>query len=115
MSTPKKTPLCIVLTIVERGAGQKIAKVYEQYGVGMHYRVSGEGTASSDLLNILGIGTSERDVLISPAPRGGAEELVDRIHKDGISDVRLVKFLVSNNISLKFFISFFLSAFIIKE
>ena len=88
MSTPKKTPLCIVLTIVERGAGQKIAKVYEQYGVGMHYRVSGEGTASSDLLNILGIGTSERDVLISPAPRGGAEELVDRIHKDGISDVR---------------------------
>lgn len=88
MSAQKKTPLCIVCTIVERGAGQKIAKVYEKFGVGLHYRVSGEGTASSDLLDILGIGTSERDVLISPARREAAERLVDRIHQDGLSGVR---------------------------
>ena len=88
MNARKRTPLCIVCTIVERGAGQKIAKVYEKLGLGFHYRVSGEGTAPSDLLDILGIGTSERDVLISPAPREAAEGLVEMIHRDGISGVR---------------------------
>ena len=53
----KKTPMCILCTIVERGAGQRIARFYEKHGVDFHYRVSGSGTASSDLLDILGIGT----------------------------------------------------------
>lgn len=84
----KKTPLCLVGTIVERGAGQKLARAYEKLGMHLHYRVSGEGTASSDLLDILGIGTSERDVLISPADRESAEHLVDTVHQEGIPGVR---------------------------
>lgn len=80
----KKTPMCILCTIVERGAGQRIARFYEKHGVGFHYRVSGSGTASSDLLDILGIGTSERDILISPARRQEAENLVEIIHRDGV-------------------------------
>ena len=80
----KRTPLCLVCTIVERGAGQKVALAYEKHGLELHYRVSGEGTASSDLLDILGIGTSERDILISPAPRGAVDRLVGEIHQAGI-------------------------------
>ena len=79
-----KTPLCLVCTIVERGTGQKVAMAYKRQGLELHYRVSGEGTASSDLLDILGIGTSERDILISPAPRRMAERLVEKIHQEGI-------------------------------
>lgn len=84
----KKTPMCFVCTIVERGSAQKIAKAYEKRGVGLSYRISGEGTASSDLLDILGIGSSERDVLLSPAKREAAESLVQMIHQEGISGVR---------------------------
>ena len=83
-----RTPMCFVCTIVERGSAQKIARAYEKRGVGMSYRLSGEGTASSDLLDILGIGTSERDVLLSPAKREAAEALVEMIHQEGISGVR---------------------------
>lgn len=81
----KKTPLCIVFTIVERGGSEKVTRAYERMGIGFHYRLSGEGTASSDLLDILGIGTSERDILISPTDRGAAEALVDMIHREGLS------------------------------
>ena len=81
----KKTPLCIVFTIVERSGAEKVARAYERTGIGFHYRLSGEGTASSDLLDILGIGTSERDILISPTDRGAAEALVDMIHREGLS------------------------------
>ncbi len=81
----KKTPLCIVFTVVERSGAEKVARAYERTGIGFHYRLSGEGTASSDLLDILGIGTSERDILISPTDRGAAEALVDMIHREGLS------------------------------
>lgn len=81
---PKGTPLCLMGTIVERGKGQKVAKAYEKYGVALNYRISGDGTASSDLLDILGIGTAERDLLVSPVRRETAERLVEQIHREGI-------------------------------
>ena len=84
MSGKKKTPLCLMGTIVERGKGQKVAKAYEKYGVHLNYRISGDGTASSDLLDILGIGTAERDLLVSPVLRETAERLVEQIHQSGI-------------------------------
>lgn len=65
----KQTPLCLLCTIVERGGGQRAFRTYEKHGIALHYRISGEGTASSDLLDLLGFGTSERDILISPARR----------------------------------------------
>ncbi len=83
-SAPKRTPLCLMGTIVERGKGQKVAKAYEKYGVHLNYRISGDGTASSDLLDLLGIGTAERDLLISPVRRETAERLVAQIHQEGI-------------------------------
>lgn len=84
MSAARKTPLCIMGTIVERGKGQKVAKAYEKLGVPLSYRISGEGTASSDLLDILGFGTAERDILVSPVRRENAELLVEKIHCEGI-------------------------------
>lgn len=85
----KKTPLCIVITMVERGAGQKVARAYEKCGVQFQYRLTGEGTASSDLLDILGIGSSERDVLIGPACRDAAEKLVSTVQQEGLSGVHV--------------------------
>ena len=79
----KQTPLCLLCTIVERGGGQRAFRTYEKHGIALHYRISGEGTASSDLLDLLGFGTSERDILISPARRSAVDALVEEIHRDG--------------------------------
>lgn len=85
----KKTPFCIVITMLERGSSLKVTRAYEKCGLHFHYRLTGEGTASSDLLNILGIGSSERDVLISPAPRAAAEQLVATVQQEGLSGVHV--------------------------
>ena len=80
----KQTPLCLLCTIVERGGGQRAFRTYEKHGIALHYRISGEGTASSDLLDLLGFGTSERDILISPAQRSAVDALVEEVHPQGI-------------------------------
>ena len=80
----KQTPLCLLCTIVERGGGQRAFRTYEKHGIALHYRISGEGTASSDLLDLLGFGTSERDILISPARRSAVDALVEEVHPQGI-------------------------------
>ena len=84
MSGRKQTPLCVLCTIVERGQGQKVAKAYELHGVDLCYRISGAGTASSDLLDLLGIGTTERDLLISPVQRAVAGRLIEEIQSSGL-------------------------------
>ncbi len=84
MTVQKKTPLCILCTVVERGSGQKVARAFEKLGAPLHHRISGTGTASSDLLNLLGFGTKERDILLSPASRAAAERVVDCLHFEGL-------------------------------
>ena len=79
------TPFCVMCTIVERGQAARVIKAFEREGVSLSYRTSGTGTAPSDLLDILGIGTTERDILLSPVPRAVAEQLILKIHSVGFS------------------------------
>jgi len=55
----------LIISIVERGQGKALTQYYSSHGLGCHFQTVGHGTASSDLLDILGLGSSERDVLIS--------------------------------------------------
>ena len=42
-----------LLTIVNRGDGWALAKLYEQNGVKLHLQMAASGTASSEILNML--------------------------------------------------------------
>lgn len=68
-------PMKIVTTIVEQGDGNDIADLYEENQVSAHFHCTGRGTASSELLDVFGFGTSERDILFSL----GAGSDVDRL------------------------------------
>ena len=71
-------PLQLIVTIVERGRGNRVARLYTQHQVFTHMQCEGVGTATSEILDILGIGSSEKDVLISLAPRSTVQGLMDR-------------------------------------
>ena len=71
-------PLQLIVTIVERGRGNRVARLYTQHQVFTHMQCEGVGTATSEILDILGIGSSEKDVLISLAPRSTVKGLMDR-------------------------------------
>lgn len=71
----------IIVTIVERGQGKDLLKIYAQNGVNCNLQSIGRGTASSELLDILGLGTTERDILISLAGTHTAEALMRRLNE----------------------------------
>lgn len=71
-----------IVTIAERGCGNMIARLYEQNSIHYHYQCSGHGTASSELLDVLGIGTKERDVVISIGTEDRVDDLMDAVDEE---------------------------------
>ena len=70
------SPMEVLVSIVERGKGTSITKQYEKFKIFHHLRMAGHGTAASHLLDTLGFGTTERDVILSIAPRDTMGQLM---------------------------------------
>ena len=70
------SPMEMLVSIVERGKGVGLMKQYETFKVIHHLQMAGHGTAASHLLDTLGFGTTERDVIISIAPRDTLGQLL---------------------------------------
>ena len=57
--------LLLFVTIVGRGAGTPVTKLLERYGASAQFVQRGEGTASKEINNILGIEENEKDIVFS--------------------------------------------------
>ena len=66
----------VIVSIVERGRGTAIQKLYKKYAVFLHTQCPGKGTATSEIMDILGLGSSEKDVVLSYAESGAARRLM---------------------------------------
>ena len=65
----------LLVSIVERGRGKAIMNLYNREGVSFHYQTVGHGTATSEIMDILGLDSKEKDIIISFA----AETMVHRL------------------------------------
>lgn len=74
--------LRLIVSIVERGKGVAIQKLYSQHQVFLHSQCPGKGTATSEIMDILGLGSSEKDVVISYAERTAARRLLADLNTD---------------------------------
>ncbi|MBE5951181.1 MAG: hypothetical protein E7260_06240 [Lachnospiraceae bacterium] len=83
----KKGEMKLIVSFIERGQGNGLTKFYTEHHVSFNYHSVGIGTASSDLLDVLGIGSSEKDVIFSLAARENAERLMDRL-SDNLRNIR---------------------------
>ncbi len=83
----KKGEMKLIVSFVERGQGNGLAKFYTDHKVNFHYHGIGIGTASSDLLDVLGIGSAEKDVIFSIAAKDVAERLMERL-SDNLRNIR---------------------------
>ena len=83
----KKGDMKLIISFIERGQGNGLARFYADHHVSFNYHSVGVGTASSDLLDVLGIGSSEKDVIFSLAARENAERLMDRL-SDNLRNIR---------------------------
>ena len=55
----------LILSIVERGQGAAMLRLYRKRQVPIHLQCAGKGTATSEIMDILGLGSSEKDVVVS--------------------------------------------------
>lgn len=77
-----KNSIKLIVTITERGKGKGLARLYAEQGVFCSYQCMGRGTASSELLDVLGVGSSEKDILLCIAQKKRAERLLSRLDND---------------------------------
>ncbi|MDE7262500.1 MAG: hypothetical protein K2N78_10665, partial [Oscillospiraceae bacterium] len=77
MKKPER--LSLIMSIVERGCGGKLVKLYSKEQIFTHIRFEGKGTATSEILDILGLGRSEKDIILSIATRPAARMMLKRL------------------------------------
>ena len=61
-----KRPM-VLLSIIERDKGQKLIKELEKINVKVNFQMVGLGTAPTDMMDIFGLGTNDKDIIISLA------------------------------------------------
>ena len=75
--------IVMLLSIIRRGKGGAYIKALcEEDDVIFHYQCVGEGTAPSELLDILGLGSSEKDIVLSFATKTTADRLASSLSKN---------------------------------
>ena len=65
MDSRMNSSLRLLITIVDRGKGQQAADLLKRRGSLMHTIMLGHGTARQELLDYLGLGETEKDVVFS--------------------------------------------------
>lgn len=78
----EKKGMKLLVTIVERGQGSAVAKLYSKNQVFWNYQCAGRGTASSELLDVLGFGTSERDIVFSTGTQRAVDLLMYELNNE---------------------------------
>lgn len=60
--------IMLVFSIIMRGKAKKYIENLEKHGMGFHMRANGVGTAPSEMMDIFGLGTNDKDIVITLAP-----------------------------------------------
>lgn len=74
--------IVMLLSIIRRGKGGQYIKTLKENDVVLHYQCVGEGTAPSEMLDILGLGSSEKDIMISFATNKTANRIATSLSKN---------------------------------
>ena len=72
----------LLISIVERGKGAAMQKLYRSRQVLLHLQCPGMGTATSEIMDILGLGSSEKDMVFSFTTAWGADRLLYDLDND---------------------------------
>ena len=75
-------PMSAIFTIVERGKGAAAIRLFSRNQIYLHTQFSGKGTATSEIMDILGLGSTEKDIIISYATSAAASLLLNKLDND---------------------------------
>ena len=69
MSVSEENPMALILSILERGKGKSYMDMLTERDIHFHTQTMGFGTAPSEMMDLLGLGSNDKDVILSLAPK----------------------------------------------
>lgn len=77
MNLEKEKRVTMLLSVVARGKGKKLIHTLEKQEINMHFQCVGFGTAPTEIMDIFGLGTNDKDIIISFAAETKIIELMN--------------------------------------
>lgn len=84
MKTIPMEPMKLIVSIVERGHGRNMIELFSSQNVTHHLQCAGKGTATSEIMDLLGLDSLEKDVVFSV----GKATLVNKLMRDLNNELR---------------------------
>lgn len=78
----KNAPLRILFLITTPKLSEKAADMFQKGAVPIQYQWNGVGTASSEVIDILGLGTPNKGIMISMLPKVLADDMLKKLKKE---------------------------------
>lgn len=75
-------PIRLLVTIVEHGKGERITNLANAQHIHFNLLLHGRGTASSDILDMLGLGSTEKDVVVCALPRSSVKQMLHNVAEE---------------------------------
>lgn len=82
MSADRRNQIMVILSIIERGRAKAYIEMLGRRNIGFHMQCVGQGTASSEMMDILGLASNDKDIVLSYAPRRTVAALAAELTKD---------------------------------
>lgn len=82
MTEQKREPFRLLMLITAPKLAEKAAALFERGQVPMQYQFYGRGTASREMMDMLGLDSGEKNVMMSMLPKSFADEMLRRLKKD---------------------------------
>lgn len=73
-------PIKLLISIVNRGKGEKVEELLQSMGITYHLICLGYGTANSDILDYLGLGETDKDIVISTVESDKIQSALDTLN-----------------------------------
>ena len=68
--------IMVLLSIVQQGSGKKLIKALQDQSFKLNFQTFGFGTAPTEMMDIFGLGTNDKDIIISLASKNDVARLV---------------------------------------
>lgn len=82
MSAGRQNQIMMIVSIIERGKAKAYIEMLDRRNIGFHMQCVGQGTASSEMMDILGLVSNDKDIVVSYAPRRVVAALAAELTKD---------------------------------
>lgn len=82
MKEAQNNPIKLIVSIIDRGRGSAVMKLYTQEQIFLHFQCPGQGTATSEIMDILGLGTDQKDIILSFGTAQAAGRLLNLLDGD---------------------------------